>query len=85
MHFKFELNGTLRAGKAKNVDLYHSVDDVARHTFSLSVGTLVHLASTRCTPCTAEEAAQIEAAYEAAFTARMMAAKAAYYKKVRAL
>ena len=81
MYYSFQHRGSLRAARARQTNLVHSVGGVDRHTFML--GNTVHIEADRCTPCTREEYRAIETQFDAAYRARITEAKAAFFKKVR--
>lgn len=79
MYFSFQHNGNLRAGRARQISLIHSVGGAERHTFI--IGNTVHIEASRCTPCSREDAMAIEAEFEMARNQRIAAAKEAYFKR----
>ena len=81
MYYSFQLNESLRAGRARFVNLVHSVGGINRHTFV--IGNTIQIEADRCTEITREEAHQIENAFVKKREARIAAAKLAYFQKVR--
>lgn len=81
-HFSFDYRGELRAAKAVEQNSTRQVGGVARHGFRLVRGVVTWIEADRCTPCAAEDAAAIEAAYEARMAADKAARRAAYLAKV---
>ena len=82
MYFSFHYNGTLRAGRARQINLVHSVGGVDMNTFIIT-GNTVHIGSNFCTPCTRREAFDIEHNFISEREERIAAAKKAYFAKDR--
>ena len=82
MYFSFHYNGTIRAGRARQINLVHSVGGIDRNTFVIT-GNTVHIDSSICTPCTRREAFDIEHNFISEREERIAAAKKAYFAKDR--